>query len=290
MEYHLGYAVPMMLPIVEQVRQGITPNLRIMSIETQTIQMSQARIMGVDDSWIERIGRENPERHQLFMVRKIDSGYSGGLIESDIILTLNGKLITRVDDLNVQYDHEVLEAVIVRKKQEVTVNVPTVPTTDLETKRAVIFCGAVLHRPHHAVRQQISKIHSDVYISGRVRGSPAYAYGLSPTNFITHVNGKSTPDLDAFLEEAKKIPDNTYFRLKVITFDNVPWVATMKKCEHYFPTMEFIKDEQGDKSLAGWRKVVLEADSDGQDGLMGEEVVEVEGEVAGAEPEEKCKL
>jgi hypothetical protein len=54
-EYHLGYAVPMMLPIIEQVRQGIIPEVRIMSIETQTILMSQARMMGVAESWSERV-------------------------------------------------------------------------------------------------------------------------------------------------------------------------------------------------------------------------------------------
>jgi hypothetical protein len=212
------------------------------------------------------------------MVRKVDSGYSGNLQESDIILTLNGHLITRVANLDIQYHHTTLDAVIVRHRKTLEVKVPTVPTTDLETTRAVVFSGAILHRPHHAVRQQISKVHSDVYISGRQRGSPAYAYGLGPTNFITHVNGVSTPDLDAFLKEVKKVPDNTYFRLKVMTFDNVPWVATMKKCEHYFPTVEFVKDANSTGSegvLAGkggtgaWRKVVHEADIGGADGMVG---------------------
>jgi hypothetical protein len=213
------------------------------------------------------------------MVRKVDSGYPGTLQESDIILTLNDKLITRVASLDVQYAHESLDAVIVRRRNQISVAAPTVPTADLETTRAVLFCGAVLHRPHHAVRQQISKIHSDVYISGRQRGSPAYAYGLSPTNFITHVNGTSTPDLDTFLQEVKKVPDNTYFRLKVMTFDNVPWVATMKKCEHYFPTIEFIKDST---ETIGWRRIVHEAEKGGNDGLV-EGNVEEGGRVESAE-------
>ena len=144
----------------------------------------------------------------------------------------------------------------------------------LYADRAVVFCGAILHRPHHAVRQQISKVHSDVYISGRQRGSPAYAYGLGPTNFITHVNGVSTPDLDSFLTEVKKVPDNTYFRLKVMTFDNVPWVATMKKCEHYFPTVEFRKiKDTSTNGLRGtgtgqWRKIVHEREEGGADGVI----------------------
>jgi hypothetical protein len=48
-EYHLGLATPMLLPVINQIRQGIKPELRIMSVELQTIQMSQARIMGVDE-------------------------------------------------------------------------------------------------------------------------------------------------------------------------------------------------------------------------------------------------
>lgn len=110
-----------------------------------------------------------------------------------------------------------------------------------------------------------------------MRGSPAYAYGLAPTNFITHVNGNPTPDLTSLLAETAKIPDNTYFRLKVMTFDNVPWVATMKKNEHYFPTVEFVKDPN-DESGLGWKKIVHEADKKGK-GMLGGEVLPDAGDV-----------
>lgn len=36
-----------------------------------------------------------------------------------------------------------------------------------------------------------------------------------------------------FVNEVRKIADNTYFRLRAVTFDNVPWVVTMKKNDHY---------------------------------------------------------
>lgn len=45
------------------------------------------------------------------------------------------------------------------------------------------------------------------------------------------------------------------FRLKAMTFDNVPWVITMKKNDHYFPTTEWIKDP---KEKDGWRRVTYE--------------------------------
>ena len=254
-EYHLGLATPILLPVTDQIQKDITPSLRILNVETNTISMSQVRIMGVSESWITKVAEANCSRHQLFMVRKIDCapplGHdSQSLQEGDIILTLNGKLITRVAELDIMYDNEYLDALIVRGGQEMTLKVPTIPTEDLETDRAIIFCGAVLHRPHHAVRQQISKLHSEVYVSARTRGSPSYQYGLAPTNFITALNDIPTPTLTQFLDAVNRIPDNTYFRLRVCTFDNVPWVATMKKNEHYFPTVEYVKDS---REANGWR-------------------------------------
>ena len=245
-EYHLGLATPTLLPIIDQIRAGTIPDLRILNIETNTVQMSQARIMGVSDTWIARVAQANPSRHQLFMVRKIDCAPPSApdtqsLQEGDVLLTLNDQIITRVSELDIMYTSECLRALVVRGGKELALNVPTIPTTDLATTHALLFCGAVIHRPHHAVRQQISKLHSEVYVSARTRGSPSYQYGLAPTNFITAVNSVPTPTLEAFLREVTQIPDNTYFRLRVVTFDNVPWVATMKKNEHYFPTMEFAK-------------------------------------------------
>ncbi|OJD37018.1 nuclear serine protease 2 nma111 [Diplodia corticola] len=285
MEYHLGLSTPMVEPVLRQLRNGVQPKLRILNVEMHTVQMDKARIMGVSEEWIQRVEHEDPERHQLFMVRKVDSGHEGGLLEGDVILSFNDKLITRVSDLDIMYDNEHLDAVIIRKQKEISIKVPTVPTEDLETDRAVLFCGAILHRPHHAVRQQISKVHSDIYVSGRMRGSPACAYGLAPTNFLTHVNGVPTPDLCSFLREVKKIADNTYFRLKVMTFDNVPWVATMKKNEHYFPTIEFVKDEAEELR---WKRIVHECEEGGAKEMMSG-VTDTAAAEEGAEIPERLK-
>ncbi|KAL1898769.1 hypothetical protein Sste5346_003175 [Sporothrix stenoceras] len=278
-EYHLGLATPTLLPVIEQIQRGVVPKLRMLPVEFRAIQMSQARLMGVSEDWIKKVSVANTAQHQLFMVTKRTfernqdkNGHNGnkGLKEGDILLTLNDRLITRISELDIMYNHEVLDATIVRDCNEIILNLPTVAADDHETDRAVSFCGAVLHRPHHGVRQQISKLFSEVYVSARTRGSPSYQYGLAPTNFITHVNGKPTPDLDAFLAAVKEIPDNTYFRLKAVTFDSVPWVVTMKKNEHYFPTVEWIKDKE---VPCGWRRVTYEGGGKVVDGEPAEGVV-----------------
>ena len=244
-EYHLGLPSPYLIPVIRQLQAGIIPNLNIINAEFTTTHMSQARIMGLSETWIQRVEGEDPNRHQLFMVRKVDSDHpeteGERLAEGDILLTLNGKLITRNRDFEIQYDAEVLDAVVLRKREEKHIKVKTVSTADLNTSRAISFAGAVLQPPHHAVRQQISKMHSDIYVSARARGSPADMYGLSPTNFITAVNGTKVTNLDDFLAETSKIRDSEYFRLKMMSFDDVPYVVTMKKCEHYFPTIEWKK-------------------------------------------------
>src|SRR5271155_3521158 len=112
--------------------------------------MVQAQRMGVTEEWVRKVAVANPTRHQLFLVRKIDCGPSNGrpLQAQDIILTLNGQLITRVSDFDIMFDKESLNALVVRQGKELRLTVPTAPTGYFETQRAVVFCGAVLQKPH----------------------------------------------------------------------------------------------------------------------------------------------
>lgn len=211
-EYYLGLGSPTLLPVISAIHKDEVPKLRMLSVEFRSIQMTQASVMGVSDEWVKKVTKANRSHHQLFMVSKrtferVNQPVT--LREGDVVLTLNGKICTTISDFDVMYTSDVLDAVIVRECEEIHLQLPTVSADDMETKHAVFFCGAILHRPHQAVRQQISKLYSEVYVSSRIRGSPAYQYGVAPTNFITHVNGVPTPDLDSFIAETRKIPDNT---------------------------------------------------------------------------------
>ena len=211
-EYHLGLATPTLLPVIRQVQQGMKPKLRMLGVELMAVEMSEARSMGVSEGWIKRVTDDISTRHKLFMVRKrtADSGAeTGALLDGDLILTLNGKFITWVSELDVIYDDDFLDAVIVRASIEMSIKLPTVSAENLETDRIISFCGAILQRPHLAVRQQIRGLHSEVYVSARTDGSPAYLYKLGPRDFITHVNEKPTPDLSSFLMAVAGICHNT---------------------------------------------------------------------------------
>lgn len=73
----------------------------------------------------------------------------------------------------------------------------------------------------------------------------------------------------------------------MVSFDNVPWVVTIKRNDHYFPTVEWIKDSN---ESCGWRRVSYEfgrvIDGEGQEGApnaAGEAVVEMD--VDGVDPD-----
>lgn len=117
------------------------------------------------------------------------------------------------------------------------------------TNHLVFWCGAVLQAPHHAVRQSMMNLPSQVYVTNRMHGSPARHYGISSTNFITHVNGIPTPTLEEFVKVVRQIGDNTYCKLRLVSFDNIPFAISIKTNYHYFPTGELKRDSNLSKWL-----------------------------------------
>ncbi|KAJ5367886.1 Pro-apoptotic serine protease, partial [Penicillium cataractarum] len=255
-----GLTIPFLLPNISNIEDGTALKLRILNIECDVVQIDQARIMGVPEDWIQKVMQMSSLRHQLFIIRRVgchpgkhvSDVPTDGFLEADIVLSLDSQPITRVSELNKMSEEESFDALIVRNRQLMHVRVATVAIEHLETDRVVFFCGAILQKPHTAVRQQISKLHSEVYVSDYYDGSPASLYGLSDAIFITSANGISTPTLDEFVKVVRKIPDNTYFRLRTVQLDGRPSVVTMKKNDHYSPMQEYVRDSS---VLDGWRIV-----------------------------------
>ncbi|CAM0138046.1 hypothetical protein VKS41_001267 [Umbelopsis sp. WA50703] len=254
-EYHLGLDIGAILPCLQPLQQGLKPKLRSLNIELMPVQIAQAVSMGLPNEWISKVEKSNNTKHQLFLVRRMEAGSASAQVlkELDLVLAINGETITRMSQLDVQYDADVLKMTILRQKKEITLDVPTseIGEDGGATKRVVFWAGSALHEPHKAVLQQSKSLPSKIYVSARAKGSPAYQYGLVPTTWITHVNSKPTPDLDAFLEAVRQVEDNTYVRIRTVSFDNVPIVVSVKTNNHYFPTSDLRRDET---SLCGWAR------------------------------------
>ncbi|KND01283.1 uncharacterized protein SPPG_03093 [Spizellomyces punctatus DAOM BR117] len=253
-EYHLGIGIDTLLPILSRLRLDATPKLRGLAVEVTPVQMSQARHMGLSEDWVRKVEAANKERRQLFLIRRTENGSETAKVlqDLDLILAVNGKTITRVQELELHEEWgSDVEVTILRAKKEITVKVPTTEFDNEGTKRIVFWAGAVLHEPHRAALQQSKKLPSRIYVSGRAKGSPSYMYGIVPTQWITAVNGRKVTTLDDFVDAVKGLPDNEYVRIKTISFDLVPCVLSIKLGLHYWPTSELIRDPDSD---CGWTR------------------------------------
>jgi pro-apoptotic serine protease NMA111 len=202
-----GLGTSVLFPVINEIRRGKIPGLRILDLTTESISMNVARSLGLGERWISRVMMEN---HQLFRVSKIDAMLEREstqwneenrpyLHNGDVILTLNRRLITKNSDFDVMYNELYLDVLVLRNGNEVHLRYPTVSVQ--ETSRAVIFGGAQLQAPHRAVKQVFSRLHSEIYISNIIQsGSPADFFGLQSNTFITAVNEKETETLDDFLK------------------------------------------------------------------------------------------
>ncbi|KAI9105394.1 trypsin-like cysteine/serine peptidase domain-containing protein [Phlyctochytrium arcticum] len=257
-EYHLGIGIDSVKPVLKRLREGQSPKLRGLAVEITPVQMSQARHMGLSEDWVRKVEESNPERRQLFLLRRTENGSATAtmLKDLDLILAVNGKTITRVQELELHEDWGLdVEVTILRKKAEMTLRVPTTEFDNEGIKRVVFWAGACLHEPHRAVLQQSKNLPSQIYVSGRAKGSPSYMYGIVPTQWITAVNGHPVTTLDDFVEAVRGLPDNEYVRIKTISFDLVPCVLSIKLGLHYWPTCEMIRDPDSD---CGWRRVAIQ--------------------------------
>lgn len=267
-----GLRASVLLPVISRIQQGQQPYPRILAAEFRCVDMDEARTMGVDEEWISKVLESNNHSHDLFKVARLTClGQTHLLQENDIVLTLNGKLATKASDFDVTESDTVMSAVIVRKGIEMSLQCPTVVADSLETNHLVQFSGAVLQTPHHAVRQQITKLHSNIYVSAVAPGSPTESH-LPAQSFIISVEGTLIQDINEFLEISNENSSNhgmsfpissstsdAYSRrittdicLGIVTLANIEKKITIKRDEHYFPTIEWIKDSTSE--LCGWRR------------------------------------
>ncbi|KAK4107095.1 trypsin-like serine protease [Canariomyces notabilis] len=249
--YCRGFSTKTIWPVVSQIQDGRQPSLRILPARFRALTKAEAQASNVSRKWISQLESSHSTRHQLLEVHNPTSTVScegsedneGYMLESgDILLTLNGKLITEMSQLDYMHwsDKKELVAEIVRNGEEQKLTLRTVAANDVESTHAISFLGAILQPPYHAVRQEVREYHSGVYVSRVHDGSPARLFGLFEGSFITEVNKSDTPNLELFLTAIAKIEDNTYFNMTVVYNDH-RIVKAFKQNLRYFPTRRWIK-------------------------------------------------
>jgi len=106
--------------------------------------------------------------------------------------------------------------------------------------------------PHRALAAQRGVAPTGVFVAFFLYGSPATRYGLWAGRRIIEVDGRPTPDLDAFLAAVSGKADRASLRLKTATWNNSVEVSTLKLDQHYWPAYEL------KRGPSGWERHSLE--------------------------------
>jgi len=248
-----GVSIELIAEMQDHVRTGRP--LYTLDVEMNARSLSDARRLGLPDSWLRHLENKNPEARQVLGIARITGGASAGRVlrQGDLILAIEGAPVAVFRDVErAVADRPAVAVTLWRGREELTVQVSTTALTGRDFDRVVQWAGATLHAPHRAMSSQRGVVPEGVYVAMYASGSPATRYRLFPGRRIVEVDGQPTPDLDAFLKVVAGRPDRSSLRLRTVSWNNVPEVITLKLDRHYWPTSEIVR------TATGWDRRTLD--------------------------------
>ncbi|MBA0686510.1 hypothetical protein Goari_014109 [Gossypium aridum] len=242
------------------------PLIRILEVELYRTLLSKARSFGLSDDWIQALIKKDPVRRQVLRVKGCLAGSKAEnlLEQGDMVLAVNKEPVTCFRDIeNVCHALDIgesggeLNMTIFRQGRELDLVVGTDVRDGNGTTRVINWCGCFVQDPHPAVRALgfLPEEGHGVYVTRWCRGSPVHRYGLYALQWIVEVNGKPTPDLDAFVNVTKELEHGEFVRVRSIHLNSKPRVLTLKQDLHYWPTWEL----RFDPETAIWHRQTIKA-------------------------------
>ena len=209
--------------------------------------LSAARSRGLDAEAARRLEEHDPRRRRALMVRRLTAGSPAAeLLEvGDLVLTANGEPVTAFREVEEAAQAGEIEMTVLRDGVARSLTVPAVPIADGGTDRALMWSGALLQAPPREVAQQRGLPREGVYVAESLRGSPSERDGLRRSQRITAVDGRPTPDLDAFLSATAGKKDGESVRLRVESLAGKVRVVTLEIDLFYWPTQELRRTSEG---------------------------------------------
>jgi S1-C subfamily serine protease len=244
-ERNLGIPADAVAEMLNAVRHD--SGLRSIEAEMSVVSLSSARALGLSEAWLERMERQSPDQGQLLGIARLVAGSPAAakLQTGDLLLSIDGKPVTRFRDVEYAVQRPHVHLVVWRNGAEVPVDLETVMLSGRDVDKIVLWAGATLQAPHRALAAQHGIPPEGVFVSYYLFGSPASRAGLSPPRRIVQVDGRPTPDLDAFLAAVAGKQDRAEVLLKTVTWNNVVEVITLKLDKNYWPAYEVARTQSG---------------------------------------------
>ncbi|XWS30801.1 hypothetical protein CRYUN_Cryun23aG0021200 [Craigia yunnanensis] len=252
------------LPLLINGVKRPMPLVRILEVELYPTLLSKARNFGLSDNWIQALVKKDPVRRQVLRVKGCLAGSKAEnlLEQGDMVLAVNKEPVTCFRDIeNVCQaldngdNSGNLNMTIFRQGCEIDLLVGTDVRGGNGTTRVINWCGCIVQDTHPAVRALgfLPEEGHGVYVARWCHGSPVHRYGLYALQWIVEVNGKPTPDLDAFVNVTKELEHGEFVRVRIVHLNGKPKVLTLKQDLHYWPTWEL----RFDPDTAIWCRRVI---------------------------------
>ena len=249
-------------PVVEMLQKPGEISNRCCGWAFALLSIPDAMHLGLTDQHANRItalaGHIRSVPRALYVWKKLRPMTQGNLRISDIVLEINGLPVARMADMHILTRLESAQLLVLRDRQEISVNLQTECIPSEVMGRVLFWAGAFLHETHDAVLEQItpefeeiarregiSNIWQSVYVGSVKAGSPAAA-GLVQSHWILEVEGNKVKSMDDMLDLIPNLRDQReYLRVKIIAVNGVMSVLSMRPDSRFWPPwiLEW-KDEQ----------------------------------------------
>ncbi|MEZ4355946.1 MAG: trypsin-like peptidase domain-containing protein [Myxococcota bacterium] len=226
--------------MVGPLREGRAVAWHSLGLELEPLTLADARDRGLSDAQARRLERKDPKGRRVLSVLRRSIGLPGERLfrEGDLILSLDGRPVTRGRDLRALSFGGHFAVEILRDGEAMTLEVEPVEMSGEGTTRAVLWSGALLQAPHPALSAQYGIAPGGVYVSRHWYGSPSTRYRLDATHRIVAVDGRPVADLDGLLAAVAEKRDGESVRLDTLDLDGKPDVITLKLDLEFWPTYE----------------------------------------------------
>ncbi len=245
--FFAGLPVRQLRPVIARLRAQEDVGWRSLGAEFVPLTLSQARERGLSDDQARRLESVDPEGRRVLVVRRLDSQSESDnwLRAGDLLLSVNGKPVTRHYEIQQAAMEEEVRLEVLRNGVVVPLVVPTQSLSGAGTDHAVLWAGTLLQDAPDVLAREYGIEPTGVYVARYWFGSPANRYGLNATTRILEVDGYPTPDLDAFVQVMGQRSDRDSVRLKTVDLDGRMSVVTLKLDLDYWPTAELLRGASG---------------------------------------------
>jgi hypothetical protein len=251
-QQNMGVPAPLVQEMLEYARGERT--LYSAEAEYGLLSLAEARQLGLDEDWIDRVTAHNPKRRTVLTVDRLVAGSPAAkLLEpGDLLLAVDGKVVNSFGDVSAAVRAPEVTLTIWRAGKEMTLPLKTVALSGRDVDRVLIWAGATLQAPHRAMAVQRGIEPDGVFIAFFMYGSPASRYKLWAGRRITEVDGIHVADLDSFIRAVTGRPDDASLRLKTESWNGQVEIITLRLDQHYWPAYELRRTE------TGWKRLPLE--------------------------------